>query len=117
MPKKATAGAGNSGRLHATAKSPEATFSGGILQELMFHWLSWIGCTACSAAISWSVLRPLIASLATLALNSGLWVRRLLMGGIPLSGIGAPPHRLTMDPVQKSQSTSVSTWSLSVGLV
>ena len=30
-----------------------------------FHWLTWI------------VLRPLIASMATLALNSGLWVRRL----------------------------------------
>ena len=33
---------------------------------------------AWSAAISWIVLRPLIASMATLALNSGLWVRRLL---------------------------------------
>jgi hypothetical protein len=31
-----------------------------------------------SAAISWIVLRPLIASMAPLALNSGLWVRRLL---------------------------------------
>ena len=36
---------------------------------------------AWSAAISWIVLRPLIASMATLALNSGLWVRRLLIGG------------------------------------
>jgi hypothetical protein len=33
---------------------------------------------AWSAAISQIVLRPLIASMATLALNSGLWVRRLL---------------------------------------
>jgi hypothetical protein len=41
------------------------------------------------------VLRPLIASMATLALNSGLWVRRLLYsfgegcayGGNPLSGV------------------------------
>jgi hypothetical protein len=40
-------------------------------------------------------LRPLIASMATLALNSGLWVRRLLnscgegcaYGGCPLSGV------------------------------
>jgi|LakMenEpi03Aug12_release.lakeMendotaPanAssembly.Ray.scaffolds.fasta_scaffold108876_4 hypothetical protein len=50
---------------------------------------------AWSAAISWIVLRPLIASMATLALNSGLWVRRLLnscgegcaYGGCPLSGV------------------------------
>jgi hypothetical protein len=39
-----------------------------------------------SAAISWIVLRPLIASMATLALNSGLWVRRLLIGWEPRSG-------------------------------
>jgi hypothetical protein len=40
-------------------------------------------------------LRPLIASMATLALNSGLWVRCLLnsfgegyaYGGSPLSGV------------------------------
>jgi hypothetical protein len=31
-------------------------------------------------------LRPLIASMATLALNSGLWVRRLLIGGSPFQG-------------------------------
>jgi hypothetical protein len=49
---------------------------------------------AWSAAISWIVLRPLIASMATLALNSGLWVRRLLnscgegcaYGGSPFQG-------------------------------
>ena len=41
---------------------------------------------AWSAAISWIVLRPLIASMATLALNSGLWVRRLLIGGSPYQG-------------------------------
>ena len=41
---------------------------------------------AWSAAISWIVLRPLIASMATLALNSGLWVRRLLIGGSPFQG-------------------------------
>jgi hypothetical protein len=49
---------------------------------------------AWSAAISWIVLRPLIASMATLALNSGLWVRRLLnsfgegfaYGGNPFQG-------------------------------
>ena len=29
------------------------------------------------------VLRPLIASMATLSLNSGLWLRRLLFGGSP----------------------------------
>jgi hypothetical protein len=45
-------------------------------------------------AICWIVLRPLIASKATLALNSGLWVRRLLnsfgegfaYGGSPFQG-------------------------------
>ncbi len=50
---------------------------------------------AWSAAICWIVLRPLIASMATLALNSGLWVRRLFNsfgegfanGGSPLSGV------------------------------
>jgi hypothetical protein len=31
-------------------------------------------------------LRPLIASMATLALNSGLWVRRLLIDGSPDQG-------------------------------
>jgi len=31
-------------------------------------------------------LRPLIASMATLALNSGLWVRRLLISGSPDQG-------------------------------
>jgi len=60
-----------------------------------FHWLAWIRCSAPTAAISWSALLPLIASMATLALNSGLWVRRLLnsfgegyaYGGSPLSGV------------------------------
>jgi hypothetical protein len=33
---------------------------------------------ACSEEISWIVLRPLIASMATLALNPALCVRRLL---------------------------------------
>jgi hypothetical protein len=49
---------------------------------------------AMDQAISSSVLRPLIASMATQALNSGLWVRRLLNslgegfanGGSPLAG-------------------------------
>jgi len=70
-----------------------------------FHWLTWIGWMAWSAAISWIVLRPLIASMATLALNSGLWVRRLLIVGAPFRG-GTPPQRLTMGAVQKNQSTS-----------
>ena len=39
-----------------------------------------------SAVISWIVLRPLIASKATLALNSGLWVLLLLISGSPLQG-------------------------------
>jgi hypothetical protein len=54
---------------------------------------------AWSAAISWIVLRPLIASMATLALNSGLWVRRLLNSfgeGCAYGGSGndrRAPHR------------------------
>ena len=39
-----------------------------------------------SAAISWIVMGPLIASIATMALKSGLWVRRLLIGGSPFQG-------------------------------
>jgi hypothetical protein len=56
-------------------------------------------------ATGWSECLPLIASMATLALNSGLWVRRLLIGGAPFRG-GAPPQRLTMGAVQKSQTAS-----------
>ena len=37
-----------------------------------FHWLTWIRMVAWSAAISWIVLRPMIAFMSTLALNSGL---------------------------------------------
>lgn len=36
--------------------------------------------------ISWIVLRPLIASMATRTLNSGLWVRRLLIVECPDQG-------------------------------
>jgi len=46
----------------------------GAVQELslpLAH-LDRMGWIAWSAAISWIVLRPLIASMATLALNSGL---------------------------------------------
>jgi hypothetical protein len=82
--------------------------SGGGAAPLRLGWMAW------SAPISWIVLRPLIASMATLALNSGLWVRRLLnsfgegfaYGGTPFRG-GAPPQRLTMGAVQKSQTTSL----------
>lgn len=35
------------------------------------------------------VLRPLIASMATLVLNSGLWVRRLRICGSPIQGRGS----------------------------
>ena len=38
------------------------------------------------SAISWIVFLPLIASMAIRALNSGLWVRRLLIGGSPDQG-------------------------------
>ena len=41
---------------------------------------------AWSAAISWIILRPLIPSMATLALTSGMWARRLLLDGSPDQG-------------------------------
>ncbi len=44
---------------------------------------------ACPAAMILSVLCPRIASMATLALNSGPRMRRLLMGGSPVQG-GCP---------------------------
>ena len=44
--------------------------------------------------------------MVTLALNSGLWVRRLLMGWEHLLRGGAPPWRFTLGPVQKNQTTS-----------
>jgi hypothetical protein len=50
----------------------------------------------------------MIASMATLALNSGLWVRRLFIGGWPLKGGGAPPQRLTIGAVQESRTTTVA---------
>ena len=43
-------------------------------------------CTAWSAAMSWTCLRPLIAAMATLALNPELRMGRLLIGVSPLSG-------------------------------
>ena len=49
----------------------------------------------------------LIASKATLALNTGLWVRRLLIGGSPFSG-GRPDLWLTMGPAQITQITSAA---------
>jgi hypothetical protein len=44
------------------------------------------GGVAGEEAFSWIILRPPIASMATLALNSGLWVRHLLMMGAPFQG-------------------------------
>jgi hypothetical protein len=55
--------------------TPGEQLSGTIKELSGFHWLSWI------------VLQPLIASIATLALNLGLWVRRLLIGRCPGSGV------------------------------
>jgi hypothetical protein len=44
---------------------------------------------AWSAAIFLTGLRPLIASMATLAFNSGLWVRRLLILAEQLKAMAA----------------------------
>ena len=85
----------------------------GTVSSCRFHWLTWEGWKAWSVAISWIVLRPLIASMATLALNSGLWVRRLLNsceesfanGGPPVWG-GTPSLSLTIGAVQERQTTS-----------
>jgi hypothetical protein len=49
-----------------------------------FHWLTCMGWMAFSSAISWIVWRPLIASMAPLAWNSGLLVLRLPIGGSPI---------------------------------
>ncbi len=58
-----------------------------------------------SGSDSWMVLRPLIVSIATFCLYSELWVWCLLIGGRPHFLDGAPPHRLTIDPVKESQTT------------
>ena len=58
--------------------------------------------------VTWIVLRPLIASMATLALNSGLWVRRLLIGWSPVQG-QYPVSEVNDGAFQKNQSTSVGT--------
>jgi hypothetical protein len=42
----------------------------------------------------------------SVALNSGLWVRHLLIGGGPEDQGRCPPQRLTMGAIQKSQTTS-----------
>src|SRR5258705_3886484 len=44
-----------------------------------FQSLIWLGCTSCSFASSASVFSPLLASTATLALNSGEWFLRGLL--------------------------------------
>jgi glycosyltransferase involved in cell wall biosynthesis len=46
--------------------------------------------------------------MATLALNSGLWVQRLLIGRSHRLRGGTPPQRLTIGPIQKNQSTSIN---------
>ncbi len=74
----------------------------GALQQLLLP-LAYLdqALRAVSGDLRWSVLRPLIASMATLALSSGLWVRRVFMGGIP-------HQKLTMGPLHKNQTTSTS---------
>ena len=76
--------------------TPDEQLAGSIEQlPLTLAHLDWVaaqgalhGATplAWSAAISCIVLRPLITSMATLALNSGLWVRRSLIGGSHIQG-------------------------------
>ena len=48
-------------------------------------------------------------------LNSGLWVRRLLMVGAPFHG-WCPPQRLTMGAAQESQTTSASALGIMAGI-
>jgi hypothetical protein len=53
------------------------------------------------SGISWIVLLPLIYCVATQALTSELWVRRLLIRESPIRSV-APPQKLTMGPDQKT---------------
>lgn len=92
-----------------TARRGSETFRKDVTPRLLFKWacanqwywqychrLFWwfvdpyhlwlVPAAAGSVAISRIVLRPLIASMATLALNSGLWLRRLLISGSPFQG-------------------------------
>ena len=52
--------------------NPEAPSS-----SCAFQAVTWVGCTSYSCASSASVFSPLIAANATLALNAGLWFRRV----------------------------------------
>jgi hypothetical protein len=61
---------------------------------------------ACAEAWYLRLLRPMIASMATLALKLGAMGAAFAHGWEPLLRGGAPPHRLTMGPVQKNQPTS-----------
>ena len=63
---------------------PELLASAIKKQPLPLAHLDWMD--GVMAAIFWIVLLPLIASMASLALNSGQWVRRLLIGGSPYQG-------------------------------
>jgi len=47
------------------------------LKQLRLPAVTWVGCTLCSCASSASVFSPLSAANATLALNAGLWFRRV----------------------------------------
>ena len=57
-----------------------------------------------SQALSSIVLQPLLASRATLALNSGLGMRRLVIGEAPFRS-DVPPQGLTMGTIQKNQTS------------
>jgi hypothetical protein len=47
-------------RFHASSGwSSSISFLSHGYQSSFFHWLTWIGCIAWAAAISWSVFRPL----------------------------------------------------------
>ena len=57
---------------HGEHLTPRVNRSVAPSSSCFFYCLTWLGWMAWPAAISWIVLRPLIASMATLALNSGL---------------------------------------------
>lgn len=70
---------------------------------------------ACTEAFSKVVLWQLIAFMATFALSSGLWVRRLLIGGSSFQG-WCSASESNDGNVKKNQIISVRINAMSIGM-